>query len=264
MDHSFDTVDEKVAETEFFLQHMASAGTDMFAFKCYLSAYLSASRTITLALQQFRDLPGFDTWYEPHRGRLKVDPMAKFFLDARNSHVHGGPYPLSGGRFHAGEAHYFFTQERGRTGVPVSDMVTACRQHFVGLLEIMYDCYVQLGVHIDLHQYFTREHFATDGRTIDDAEVEVRGWVMESLIEEGYDEDARWHDLRSRVQGCGINDLFFSYLGRPTPQPTEPEEYADFAYTPQEKGWICIPAGYQSIQDYWREAGFDLEKLELL
>ncbi|MEN6385513.1 MAG: hypothetical protein ABFD79_09980 [Phycisphaerales bacterium] len=28
------------------------------------------------------------------------------------------------------------------------------------------------------------------------------------------------------------------------------EEYYDFAYTPEEKGWVHIPAGHNSIEEY--------------
>ena len=83
MDHTFDTVDEKMAETEFFLRKMAEVGLDFFAFNCFLSAYLSASRTTTLALQQFKHIPGFEQWYKPHQEHLKANPLAKFFLDTR-------------------------------------------------------------------------------------------------------------------------------------------------------------------------------------
>jgi hypothetical protein len=88
----------------------------MFAFKCYLSAYLSAARTTTLALQQFRELPGFDAWYAPHQERLRLDPVARFLLEARNSHLHVGPNPVSGARFHRDEANYFSGRAKPRTG----------------------------------------------------------------------------------------------------------------------------------------------------
>ena len=95
MNNTFDTVDEKVAETEFFLRKMAEVQREIFEFKCYFSAYLSAARTTTLALQQFKHIPGFEQWYEPHRKKLQDNQLAKFFLDMRNEHVHGGQSPVS-------------------------------------------------------------------------------------------------------------------------------------------------------------------------
>jgi hypothetical protein len=250
VEHTFDTVDEKIAEAEFFLQRMAEVYTDMFAFNCFLSAYLSASRTTTLALQQFKHIPGFRQWYEPHRDRLRANRLAEFFLNMRNDHVHGGPYPVTGGIFHQGKACYHFAQPAQISDRPTEDVVSACRSYFVLLLEVVYDCYVGLGVHIDPQQYYTKEHFATKGRTIDDAEAEVLGWICTSLVEEGFDEDDRWQELRSRVDECKINHLFYSYLGKLTPEPKVPEHFHDFEYAPEDRGWICIPAGFTSIEDY--------------
>ena len=261
MNHTFDTVDQKIAETEFFLRKMASVYIDPFEFNCYLSAYLSASRTTTLSLQQFKEnIPGFEEWYIPHQERLKNNRLAKFFLSVRNSHVHGGPYPVSGGSFHQGKAHYRFSKTRETYKYTPDDVVSACRSYLIILLEIIYDCYVKLGIYIDPQQYYTKEHFATQNRTIDDAEIEVMGWICTSLIDDGFDEDDRWHELRSHVGECEINHLFYSYLGKSTPQPLEPEHYQDFEYTPEEKGWIHIPAGFESIEAYLKYLSNSKEK----
>lgn len=252
MEHTFDTVDHKTAEAELFLAAMAKAGTDIFAFQCYLSAYLSASRTTTLALQQFKDIPNFESWYLSHRERLQSDPVAKYLLDLRNDHVHGGPYPIRGGTFHGDKAEYFFDDRLGIPALEHQDIVSVCRQHFVTLLEIVLDCYVVLGSEIDPQQYFTKEHFTAMGRGVLQAECEVWGFERSSLSEEGYDEDARWHELRGHVSGCKINHLFYGYLGKTTPQPAEPEEYADFAFTPEDNGWLHVPAGFGALEDYWQ------------
>jgi hypothetical protein len=247
MNHDFNTVDEKVAEAELFLQHMAQPAFAPAQFNSYLSAFLSASRTITLALQQFKHILGFVEWYGPHRSRLKTDPLARFFFEARNSHIHGGPSVAPRAMIYDGNVSYFFD----RTGdQPKEDVLTVCRNYFVILLEIVYDCYVKLGVHIDPQQYFTKEHFAAQGRDIDHAEAELYGWIMQSLIDDGWDEDERWHELRAHVDQCKINHLFYSYLGKPTPQPVEPEHFEDFVDTPKEEERLYIPAGFASIEDY--------------
>lgn len=255
MQHTFDVVDQKIAEAEFFLRKMAEAGCNMLEFQFYLSAYLAASRTSTLALQQFNHLPGFEAWYSSHRQTLKLSTLAKFFLDARNSHLHGGPYPVDGGMFAGGKATYRFSAKITDAPVPAADVLSACRSYFLLLLDIVYDCYVQLGRFIDPQQYYTKENFARLSRTIDDAEVEIWGWIRTSLIDEGFDPDDRWHELRGKVGECGINHLFYSYLGKVTPQPEEPEHYADFAFTPEELGWLHVPAGYSSIEEYLQELG---------
>lgn len=255
MNHNFDTVEKKIAEMEFFLSSMHKAGSNIFEFECYLSAYLAAARTSTLALQQFKHLPEFPNWYSKHQLKLKESPLANFFLDLCNNHIHGGPYPVRGGEFDKNTAKYYFSSTNDKNPPPATDILSAARDNFLLLLAITYDCYVEFGLHIDSQQYYTKEHFAALGRSIDDAEIEVCGWVCESLIEEGYDHDARWSELRGRVYECAINHLFYSYLGKVTPQPIEPEHYIDFAYTPEERGWLHTPAGYHSVEAYWAEMG---------
>lgn len=250
MNHTFDVVDIKVLETEFFLRKMENSGFEMFEFNCYLSAYLAAARTITLALQQFKHIPGFDVWYKPHQENLRANELAKFFLNIRNSHLHGGPYPVNGGSLRNGQATYHFNFLEAGSKFPVSDVVSACRENFILLLEVVYDCYKELGVHIDPQQYYTKENFSSLNRSIDDAEIEVMGWVCVSLVDDGFDEDGRWHELRSHVGECSINNLFFSYLQKVTPQPKVPDHFNDFDLTPEEKGWVHMPVGFKSIEEY--------------
>ncbi len=247
MSYSFDIVDQKVNETEFFLKKMVEAGSNWFEFSCYLTAFLSASRSITYALQRFKFLKGFNSWYEPHQSSLKEDPLAKFFLDIRNDNVHGGPNPVAGASFYHDKSAYRF---REQDKLDHDDIVSSCRVHFIKLLQIVYDCYVVLGVQIDPQQYYTKENFRTLGRNINDAEVEIWGWVMSSYIEEGMDEDDRWHELRGRVGECNINHLFKGYLNKVTPQPKIPDRISDFDFTDEERGWIYIPPGYDTIEDY--------------
>lgn len=247
MSYSFDIVDQKVNETEFFLKKMIEAESDWFEFSCYITAFLSASRSITLALQRFKFIPGFEEWYNPHQSILKADPLAKFFLDIRNDNVHGGPNPVAGGLFYHDKYEYRFKEQ---DKLEFNDIVSSCRAHFIKLLKIVYDFYVVLGVHIDPQQYYTREHFASMDLTIDNAEIEIWGWVMTSYIEENLDEDDRWHDLRGRVSESKINHLFNGYLNKVTPQPILPERIQDFDSTYEERGWTYIPPGYQNIKDY--------------
>jgi hypothetical protein len=268
-DNTWDTVDGKLAEAEFFLRMMAHEAADTFEFGCHLSAYLSAARTATLAMQHFEHVPGCTDWYQTQQAKLKSNALAKFMLEARNEHVHGGPYPIASGEFKNGQRAYRFAKLKAKQKPPSTDILTACRDHFVTLLEIALDAYTHLGVHIDPQQHFTKEHFETLGRTIDDAEVELWGWVRgpiddgpdeeEGLKEEeglekdeGAEDDGRWHELRGHVGECQINHLFYSYLGKTTPPPKEPEHYADFAFTPDDKGWVVVPAGFSSRAEYWK------------
>jgi hypothetical protein len=250
MQHTFDVVDLKISEIEFFLQKMASCSFEIFEFNCYLSAYLASARTLTLALQQFKHIPGFDAWYAPHQSNLKANELSKFFLETRNSHLHGGPYPVSGGSVIQRKANFYFSKPDNGGDIPVLDVVDACRQNFLILLNIVFDCYDKLGVHIDPQQYYTKEHFLTLGKGIDHAECEIFGWVCSSLIDDGFDDDDRWHELRARIGECGINHLFYGYLGKSTRQPIVPEHFHDSEFSAEDRGWVHIPAGFASIEDY--------------
>jgi hypothetical protein len=252
MTFTFDIVDDKIAEAEFFLRQMSECGVEV-EFNWYFSAFLSAARTSTLALQRFKDaIPGFDAWYEPHMQRLAANHLAKSFLDMRNDHVHGGPYPV-GGSMSQGKTveHYFQMHDLRRSNIPATPhVVQASTEYFVQLLEIVHDCYLELGLHFDPQQYYTKENFP--GGNIDVAECEVCGWICTSLIDEGYSDDDRWNELRGRVAECSINHLFRAYLDKITPQPIVPDHYADFEFSEEDKGWTHVPAGYPSVEDYRR------------
>ena len=252
MQKTFDTVDMKAAEAEFFLQKMATAGLDVFEVQCYFSAFLSAARTITLALQQFAHVPGFHLYYAPHRDALKQSGLARFFLDTRNDHLHGGSHPICGGSFSSGKSTYHFADYDQYVGRDVGedDVLARSREFFVVLLDIVYGCYVELGPYIDPQQHYTKEYFASLGRTIEQAECEIHGWECSTLVDEGYSDDDRWHHLRSDAGHCLINHLFHAYLGKTTPAPKEPEHYRDFAFSDREKGWVHIPAGFSSIEEW--------------
>jgi hypothetical protein len=250
MSLAFDTIDEKVAETEFFLQEMCGCALQL-EFKWYLSAFLSAARTTTLTLQRFEDaVPGFAAWYGPHQRRLAGNRLARSFLQMRNEHIHGGPYPIRGSMCRGRTVeHYFQLNTSGKAAevTTLPHIVQASTEYFLQLLEIVYDCYAKLGVHFDPQQYYTKEHYPGN---IDTAECEIHGWICTPLIEEGYTQDDRWHELRGHVAECTINHLFLAYLNRITPQPIEPDHYADFAFSEEDKGWTHIPAGYSSVEDY--------------
>ncbi|HWA09485.1 MAG TPA: hypothetical protein VG838_08560 [Opitutaceae bacterium] len=251
MSTTFETVDEKIAEAEFFLGQMCGADAFGKEFKWYFSAFLAATRTSTLALQRFGHLPGFAAWYVPHRLKLVASTLAKNFHEMRNDHVHGGEYPVGGSGSGGGQAvKHFFPRKSSKEDHPLNDqdIVSASRDYFLLLLEIVYDCYVVLGVRIDPQQYYTRQHYP--GGDIDVAETEVHGWVCMTLVKEGLNKAGRWHELRSHVGECTINHLFYSYLGKVTPQPKMPPEHYEIEPSPEDRSWIHVPAGFASLKAY--------------
>lgn len=90
---SFQVVENKINESDFFLEHLKSSkGVEIIY---YLSAYLSATRSITFALQvAMRGIDGFEEWYKLQQHKLKGNPIALYLLEVRNYTLHEGEYPI--------------------------------------------------------------------------------------------------------------------------------------------------------------------------
>lgn len=95
---SFDLVDEKVGEADFFLDRLLTAGWDMFPVRCYFSAFVASARSITFALQAaLKGLEGFDSWYEQRQQALQDNKTARFFNAVRRASQHIGINPVTQG-----------------------------------------------------------------------------------------------------------------------------------------------------------------------
>ena len=162
---SFDLVDFKVLEADFFLEKI-SREPDPIIIKFYFSAYTSAARSITFSLQAvMKGVPEFDEWYESKQEILKKDKLAKFFVQARNISQKVGVAPIYGGSMKKNDdgklvVKYFFGRDHPDfKDLPESDVATACKDNFSRLLLLIHECYVKFGVVIDPHQYYTKANF---------------------------------------------------------------------------------------------------------
>jgi hypothetical protein len=223
MSRSFQIVEDKIEEAEFFLEKLHFKDTDFPTFSLreasfYLSAFLSAVRSITFCLQaSLSDLDGFQSWYERHQVSLNANELARFFLEARNLSQKVGYYPLRGGRIHRDEngarhVELYFAPLEDMGLVPDADVATACEAHFRQLLEITVDCYGAFGSIIDPEKYYTIENMRQLGLTIEDFEVELgyeEGWtdVSDLSPEECIDV------LREYAPKIAIDWIFRKYLG---------------------------------------------------
>jgi hypothetical protein len=212
---SFDIVDRKLAEADFFCDHLAEAGFDVFAAECYFNAFVASSRTVTLALQRsMNGVPGFEEWYRQRQETMRADPLARFFNDARNAIVKRAEHPFSGGSMRSKDGKPSISHVIGEIGdAPDRDALSAARAHLCRLVELVFDCYRDFATAVDPQAHYTRAHFASTGRTVEDAEAEiigVRGWTDVP----GFPEEERWKALRRHVGGCGVDHLFETHLGR--------------------------------------------------
>lgn len=224
MSVSFGSVDEKLAETEFFLQKLGEAGFDFFAARCYFSAFVTSGRSITYAMQKaMSGVHKFDIWYETKRAALSTDPIARFFHGVRIDLHHKGMTVLNGGSLRSdaeGNRIVRFRLTRGSSDCrefPEKDAQAACKKYFVSLTSLVYDCYAEFGRIIDPDGYYTFSALRKAGKSIEDYEEELglpRGWTD---VGEGRMSD-RLKMLRSSVPDTEIDWIFRKYLGRPKPQ----------------------------------------------
>jgi hypothetical protein len=231
MSQSFGIVEDKLREGEFFLDGLRGSGRLSFKSRCYFSAFVSAARSVTLALQATMcRVDGFSVWYQQAQARLKLDPLARFFVEIRNDSIHKGLNPL--GRVtleHLREDLVLQLHQHKRThiivlpdpntgkGTVLADAVEVSFEYFKSLVAVVFDCYDRFRCFVDPRWYFTRENFITMGKDFGDALQELgfpRAWVSCAG-----DEIAGWRALRSQQEACLLNDLFVRYVGRTIPDP---------------------------------------------
>jgi hypothetical protein len=239
MARSFDLVDFKVAEAEFFLSHISECGPDFFAVQCHVSAFLSSTRSITYAIQAcLKNIEQFADWYKTIQEKVKTDSLSKFFHKFRNVNQHIGENVVRVGAMTSGKCIYWFSPVADLQTVPEQNVESACRAYFLTILSVVYDCYKDFGPHIDPKQHYTQEHFARIGKTIEDAEEElfgIRGWSKVP----GYPEAYRWQALRDSQPGCGINHIFSEYLGKMLPEPARLPDLPPL----EDEGWYQMGNG---------------------
>jgi len=195
------------------------------------SAFVSAARSVTLALQAtMKDIDGFSVWYEQEQAKLRLDPLAPFFVEIRNDCVHKGLNPLDQVTMeHLREDISLQMRQRRRTHVIVlpdqkaesetilADADKASTEYFKSLVAVILDCYERFRSIVDPRWYFTRDHFLATGKSLEDAVQELgfpRTWATFVT-----NEKEGWRILRSQQPECPINDIFLRYAGRCIPDP---------------------------------------------
>ncbi|XAL98829.1 hypothetical protein OT109_14715 [Phycisphaeraceae bacterium D3-23] len=241
MPRTFSHVDQKLAESEFFLERVRDSDCDSFGIRCYVSAFASSARSVTFALQSsMTGVKGFGSWYKRKQENLRGDKLARFFHEFRRINQHVGDNLVKGFSSSPGNApRYSFHPTQDVPWVPQEDVATACQSYFVVVLSTVFDCYIDFGPEIDAQQRYTHDYFVSQGKTIEDAEEELgypRGWTD---IGKPDLEPYRWELLRRQAPGCEINHLFDHYLDKVTPCI---EKLPPLKLT-VEDGWYDSPLG---------------------
>jgi hypothetical protein len=233
MSSSFGVVEDKVREAEFFLTQLRNTSRLSFEAGCYFSAFVSASRSVTFAMQtSLKGVPGFKDWYHSAQKQLKTDPLAPFFVEIRNEMVHTGANPLN--RVSLDHLREDLTRQlhgscRGhvlvlpdaqrRDSTILVDAVEACEQYFTSLVSVVYECYSEFKTVVDGRWYFTEANFSSMGKTFEDAVIELGFPPTWAACAPGGPE--AWRVIRSQQPACLVNDLFDRFLGKTIPDPDE-------------------------------------------
>lgn len=192
MPNNFSIVENKLFETDFFLDKMKECSKSLGNFshaEYYFSAFLSSSRSITFSLQvAFSKIEGFDKWYEEKQRVLKASELAKFFKDARDNSIHKGKSHLNIGRISGnGETDYFYADIGEYKFSPKEDMVSASEKYIKLILKIISDFFNDFGDYVNPRIYYSMEKLKERGQTVQDLEMEVWGykkWTGFGLTEE--------------------------------------------------------------------------------
>ncbi|WP_025743450.1 hypothetical protein [Aquimarina pacifica] len=221
MGRSFGIVENKVNETAFFLEKLREEENyhHLDEPQFYLSAFLSACRSVTFALQaSISDLDGFSEWYENKQTELAKDKLARFFLVTRNESQKVGFYVIGGASSYTDEKGNdkmkFNFQRLAPTSneyIPDEDVVTACDIHFKNILNLIYEVFQKFGKHIDSKQFFTMKNLKESGLTIEDFERQAgmpEGWTKAVPLEH------RVRLIRESQPPPNIDRIFIHYLGK--------------------------------------------------
>src|SRR5262249_20144073 len=89
------TARQKFNEAAYFYNGMFAHRLNVIIFPYYLSAFLSALRSVTLYLQtQYAHNVAFSTWYSEKQDEMRADPILKMLVENRNTVVHREPFDL--------------------------------------------------------------------------------------------------------------------------------------------------------------------------
>jgi hypothetical protein len=153
----------KLEEAEFFLDKMAHCENNLLEIRFYFSAFVSAARSVTFSLQSTMDsLQGFRDWYEIKQDELRLNPIAKFFVERRNDALKKGEneniqlgiafdnkgHLVIQSRFYSSSNRPVIREKSPQCieGLPV---VEACHEYIEILRRLMSECHTQFVDKID-------------------------------------------------------------------------------------------------------------------
>lgn len=215
----FHIVATKVGEADYFLDKLNEVQGNYDEFSYVLSAFSSASRSITFSLQAVMSkYPNFDSWYKPHQEKLKSNYLARYFVDLRNYLQKVGEVPVGHtGTIRDGKIKHvsFFMDIDSLKGAPPGEVTRLAKEYFLEILKVVESCYRDYWVYVDPRALFTIEGLSQLGWTIED--IEECGGLPRGYTDvpyEGSDKDIQRLRLLSReFQGDELMEQYFEKYG---------------------------------------------------
>ncbi|MCB9826674.1 hypothetical protein H6804_00135 [Candidatus Nomurabacteria bacterium] len=222
MSKSFGIVEYKLTETEFFLDKIINTEKKQINWhemNFYFSAFLTSARSITFAIQvSINGDQDLIENYKEEQDKLKQNPEARFFVEARNLSEKVGYYPIRNGCSKINddgerEMLWYFDiwNEHALNYMPDEDVITVSKRFFVTLLKMVQSFYVRCGDIIDSEKYYTLENLQQKGISIEDVEEELgfpRGWAKL----EGVSDKERINQIRDSQRVETPDWIFDKYL----------------------------------------------------
>jgi hypothetical protein len=223
---TFDHVDNKLFESDFFLKEIENSGSKLFELRCFFSAFVSSSRSVTFALQaSMNGVVGFEAWYAIIQNELRQNELARFFHECRTDDQKLGFNHITRGTSNSGKMKWFFGEpEKGRYKfIPKIDVVEACRCQMGKVCSIVDRAYLEFGIEIDPDQRYRPESLASQGISLEDIEEFLgcpRGWTDTGDDTENKDLH-RLSILTKEIPRSAVKPLLAQYLNRDLEYPTD-------------------------------------------
>lgn len=219
-------VGAKALEADFFLRKMHAANADLFEFRCYFSAFVSAVRGIFAVMDaSLSDQPSYPVWRATWRSRFDANRVARFFATVRPEWQRIGHTPVHLDRsrwirFGLWETKHHFSAE-GDEDVPDLDVLETCNEYLTLVAEMVIDCYERFGIRAPA-ALWSVPALARLGVTVDDIEDSLgfpRGWTAK----EGRGDQERLGLLRRYSPDTPIDRFFLRHLNRTRRAVDEPQ-----------------------------------------
>ena len=216
----FAHVADKFREADFFLERLLECEGHEEEAAYYLSAFASASRSVTFVMQAVMSkFPRFDEWYPAASQPLRDSELARYFVKVRNEVLKRGTMPTNWGGVSGDDgtvSYYSFTTHPGSDlpGPPIENVHLAAKTYMVELARLMCRCYRDYDAFVDPRVTLTRRGLATIGWTVADV-LESMGYPrtwLEVAPKDGEDLLEQQLAVLSRYAGDEIvEDLLVKY-----------------------------------------------------